>query len=145
MGIRGYTDNDREALLALWREVFPDDGAHNEASLVLDAKLQVDRLIFLAMDADILLGAMMAGYDGHRGWLYSVAVSPHARRAGTGSALVRHAIKALQALGCVKINLQVRSSNAPVVAFYEALGFSQEDRISMGLLLLDANGADGSS
>jgi ribosomal protein S18 acetylase RimI-like enzyme len=74
----------------------------------------------------------MAGYDGHRGWLYSVAVHPSHRREGLGAKLVRHAEDALITRGCMKINLQIVSANASVADFYEALGYSIEPRISMG-------------
>ena len=74
----------------------------------------------------------MAGYDGHRGWLYSVAVDPDHRRAGIGKAMVRQAERALRDLGCNKINLQVRERNASVVAFYESLGYSLEPVLGMG-------------
>jgi len=77
----------------------------------------------------------MAGYDGHRGWLYTVAVSPQYRRQGIGRKLVQHAESALIEMGCLKINLQVRASNAEVVAFYQRLGYLVEERISMGKLL----------
>jgi ribosomal protein S18 acetylase RimI-like enzyme len=74
----------------------------------------------------------MAGYDGHRGWIYSVAVSPAHRRQGIGSLLVAHAERALIDLGSVKINLQIMEGNESVTAFYSSLGFSVEKRISMG-------------
>ena len=74
----------------------------------------------------------MAGYDGHRGWLYSLAVAPEARRRGLGSQLVVHAQSALAKLGCQKLNLQVRADNGEVAAFYQSLGFDIEERISMG-------------
>ena len=77
----------------------------------------------------------MAGYDGHRGWLYAVAVDHPHRRHGIARRLVAHALDALRQLGCIKVNLQIRSDNAQVVAFYESLGFCVEDRISMGLHL----------
>jgi ribosomal protein S18 acetylase RimI-like enzyme len=81
----------------------------------------------------------MAGYDGHRGWLYSVAVRRDSKRAGIGRALIRHAEEALQALGCAKVNLQVRATNAEVVQFYERLGYAAEDRISLGRRLSPAS------
>jgi len=132
--VRRYRDDDRAQLIALWRRVFPDDPPHNEPSAVIDAKLRVDDLIFVAMLNGAVVGAAMAGYDGHRGWLYAVAVDEAVRRMSIGGALVRHAVAVLNGLGCGKVNLQVRSTNASVVAFYEALGFTIEDRISMGLL-----------
>jgi ribosomal protein S18 acetylase RimI-like enzyme len=74
----------------------------------------------------------MAGYDGHRGWIYSVAVSTAHRRRGIGSQLVRMAERALATMGCVKVNLQIMEGNEHVTAFYAALGFSVEKRVSMG-------------
>lgn len=72
------------------------------------------------------------GYDGHRGWLYTVAVRPDVQRRGIGRALVQRAEESLAALGCPKVNLQVMTSNAAVVGFYERLGYGVEERISMG-------------
>ena len=120
-------------MVALWKRAFPNDPPRNEPNRMIDAKLAVDDLIFVAVEAGSIIGAAIAGYDGHRGWLYSVAVDESLRRKRVGSALIRHAIGVLRGLGCIKINLQVRSTNAAVVAFYESLGFVVEDRISMGL------------
>jgi ribosomal protein S18 acetylase RimI-like enzyme len=74
----------------------------------------------------------MAGYDGHRGWLYALAVAPPHRRQGVGSLLVSHAERELTRKGCVKINLQILEGNESVTAFYAGLGFSVEKRVSMG-------------
>jgi ribosomal protein S18 acetylase RimI-like enzyme len=78
----------------------------------------------------------MAGYDGHRGWIYSVAVTPEQRKLGIGSRLVRHAEEALLSKGCTKINLQIMESNETVAAFYASLGYSVEKCISMGKRVL---------
>ena len=121
--IRKFQDRDKDSLIALWRAVFPDDPPHNEPSQVLEAKLAVDGLIFIAEEEDgKMCGACMAGYDGHRGWLYAVAVSPDQRRNGAGKALVLFAIQALKELGCKKVNLQIRSTNTEVANFYKSLG-----------------------
>jgi ribosomal protein S18 acetylase RimI-like enzyme len=133
MEIRRYRASDRHQLVALWKRTFPDDPPRNEPSRMLDAKLAVDDLIFVAVEGDVVVAAAIAGYDGHRGWLYSVAVDESMRRKRIGSALIRHAVDVLRGLGCIKVNLQVRSTNAGVVAFYQSLGFAVEDRISMGL------------
>ena len=135
MEIRPYRANDRAELVAFWKRAFPEDPPHNEPNKVIEAKLRVDELIFVATEHDKIIGAVLAGYDGHRGWLYLVAVDETMRRRGLGSRLVRHVVEALKGLGCIKINLQVRPTNSEVVAFYKALGFKVEDRISMGLLL----------
>ena len=77
----------------------------------------------------------MGGYDGHRGWMYSLAVCPEFRRRGIGQQLVHYLERALAAMGCLKINLQVLAGNAAVAGFYEKLGYKIEPRISMGKLL----------
>jgi ribosomal protein S18 acetylase RimI-like enzyme len=135
MDIRKFQEKDRLSLISLWQRVFPDDPSHNEPSKVISAKLAVDDLIFVAEQNDQIVGACMAGYDGHRGWLYAVAVSPDFRRSGIGSLLVNAAIQQLKILGCIKVNLQIRSTNTSVAAFYESLGFATEDRLSMGVLV----------
>ncbi|MCP4673708.1 MAG: GNAT family acetyltransferase [Desulfobacula sp.] len=135
MKLRKFHENDKEALIKLWEEVFPDDPLHNNPSTAIEAKLSVDDLIFVAKSGQQIVGACMAGYDGHRGWLYSVAVLPGSRRSGAGSKLVKHALQNLKELGCVKVNLQIRSTNTEVAAFYRSLGFEAEDRLSMGALI----------
>jgi ribosomal protein S18 acetylase RimI-like enzyme len=126
-------DHHRHAVIALWETVFGYETAHNTPSLAIDNKLAVaDQLFFVALRDEEVIGTVMGGYDGHRGWLYSVAVLPAHRREGLGAKLVRHAENALIARGCMKINLQIISANASVAAFYEALGYSIEPRISMG-------------
>jgi ribosomal protein S18 acetylase RimI-like enzyme len=74
----------------------------------------------------------MGGYDGHRGWIYTLAVSPAKRRRGIGSALMERVERELIMLGCPKINLQLLASNSATVAFYQTLGYAVEERISMG-------------
>lgn len=123
----------REQVIALWTRVFGYQTAHNEPSLAIDRKCAVgDDMIFIAMVGDTVVGTILAGYDGHRGWLYSLAVLPEHRHHGVGSALVRHAEEALAKCDCVKVNLQILESNAGVVAFYEKMGYEVEPRISMG-------------
>ncbi len=135
MNIRKYQEKDKDLLVTFWNEVFPDDPAHNEPSQVIEAKLKIDDLIFIAEKDGNILGACIAGYDGHRGWLYAVGVSPNHRRKGIGKKLVGFAINQLKNIGCIKVNLQIRSTNTKVAAFYKSLGFSVEDRLSMGALI----------
>ena len=135
MKIRKFQDLDKAPLINLWQTVFPDDPPHNEPSAVIEAKLNVDDLIFVAESKGELIGACMAGYDGHRGWLYAVAVDPAHRREGIGENLVRHTMRALKELGCIKVNLQIRSTNTAIAAFYQSLGFTVEDRLSMGAFI----------
>jgi len=137
LDIRTFEESDEAEVSQLWRSVFADDSPHNEPTKVMEAKMKVQReLFFVAESNDKIIGTVMAGYDGHRGWLYSVAVAPENRRKGIGGQLVKHAVNALRQIGCVKVNLQVRATNTQVVAFYESLGFRTEERVSMGKLLV---------
>lgn len=128
-----FADDYFDGVDALWERVFPDDPAHNRAAVAVPEKMRVQPELFLvALDGARVIGTVMAGYDGHRGWLYSVAVHPDVQRRGVGSALLREAEARLAALGCRKINLQIRAGNEAVTAFYTALGYEVEPRVSMG-------------
>ena len=128
----------RIQVMEVWRASFGYDTAHNEPGLVIDKKLAMhDGLFFVAVVAGEVVGTVMAGYDGHRGWLYSVAVSPGQRKLGAGRQLVAHAEQALTSLGCLKINLQLLQSNAATTAFYASLGYTVEPRVNMGKLITD--------
>lgn len=135
MEIRKYRASDKEALITLWQAVFPNNAPHNDPAYMVDAKLAVDDLLFVAEESGVLVASCMAGYDGHRGWLYAVAVSPNQRGTGLGSEIVKQAVQALKAIGCIKVNLQIMPDNTQVAAFYESLGFAVEDRVSMSLFI----------
>ena len=123
----------RDQVIALWRTVFGYEAKHNSPGLVIDKKRQADDgLFFIAMDNGCLVGTVMAGYDGHRGWIYSVAVSPEFQKQGIGSKLLSMAEKKLSELGCIKINLQIMEGNEVVENFYLANEYQTEKRISMG-------------
>jgi ribosomal protein S18 acetylase RimI-like enzyme len=123
----------REQVIALWKSVFGYEAAHNDPGLVINKKIAADNdLFFVAVVDHAVVGTVMAGYDGHRGWIYSVAVAPTHRRKRIGSRLVAHAERVLIGKGCVKINLQIAEGNEKVAEFYLALGFSVEKRVSMG-------------
>lgn len=123
----------REQVIALWQAVFGYEAAHNSPNLVIDKKIAIgDGLFFVAVSDAGVVGTIMAGYDGHRGWIYSVAVHPDHRKQGIGSDLVSHAERSLTDKGCMKINLQIMECNEGVAAFYSSLGYSAEKRVSMG-------------
>src|SRR5664279_1567810 len=132
--IRQYDDaTDRAQVIELWRTVFGYEAAHNEPALSISKKLaNGDLLFFVATQGPKVSGTVMAGYDGHRGWLYAVAVIPQMQRSGLGHRLVRAAEDALAALGCMKVNLQLLASNEATAAFYKSLGYTVEPRVSMG-------------
>jgi ribosomal protein S18 acetylase RimI-like enzyme len=131
--IRSFQARDEPVVVALWRAAFPGDPAWNEPATVIRRKLSVQAdLFFVGVIDGKIVAAVMAGFDGFRGWIYHLAVDPAHQRKGCGGAMMREAEARLRRLGCTKVNLQVRRSNQEVVAFYEAIGFGVEDRISMG-------------
>ncbi len=137
--IRAYCASDQAKLISLWERcglVRP----WNVPADDIAAKLAYQpELLFVAEDPKPaagdrqgIVGSLMAGYDGHRGWVNYLAVDPQLRRSGLGRALMEHAEAALRALGCPKINLQIRETNTGVVAFYHALGYQVDEVVSMG-------------
>lgn len=141
LDIRPYCESDEAAVAQLWRRVFPGSPSWNHPETNIQRKLAVQRELFLvAMRDSDLVGTAMAGYDGHRGWVYYVAVSPEHQRRGIGTALMNTVEEKLAFLGCPKLNLQVRASNHQVVAFYKKLGYQTEERVSMGKHLAESTG-----
>jgi ribosomal protein S18 acetylase RimI-like enzyme len=84
-------------------------------------------LLLVAEDGAAIVGTVMAGYDGHRGWLYYLATDPARRGEGIGRALVEEAERRLLALGCPKVQLMVRPGNEGVLGFYDAIGYERFD------------------
>jgi ribosomal protein S18 acetylase RimI-like enzyme len=105
----------------------------NDPKKDIARKLRVNPEWFLVAEAGgRIVGAVMAGYEGHRGWINYLADEPAHRRNGLGRSLMAEAERVLRAAGCPKINLQVRPENKEVIAFYEAIGFSVEGALSLG-------------
>jgi ribosomal protein S18 acetylase RimI-like enzyme len=131
--IRTFQDSDHDAVVALWSLVFPNDPPWNEPNQFIRRKRGVQPdLFWVAQDGDEIIGTVVAGYDGVRGWIYHLAVDPSKRGRGTARLLMQTAEDSLEALGCPKINLQVRANNRGVVDFYAALGYNTEERVQMG-------------
>ena len=136
--IVSYEDAHFAGVRDLWEEAFPDDPPRNRADVSIPNKLNVQpELLIVALDDRNVVGTAMAGFDGHRGWLYAVAVLKSHRRQGIGSAIIREAERRLRRLGCSKINLQLRATNTAVASFYQQLGYAVEERVSMGKLFDD--------
>src|SRR5439155_27290832 len=106
--VRTYQDSDYDSVVALWTTVFPNDPPWNKPSEFIRRKRSVQPdLFWIAEDGDAIVGTVVAGYDGVRGWIYHLAVDPSKRRKGTARLLMQTAEDSLEALGCPKINLQV--------------------------------------
>jgi ribosomal protein S18 acetylase RimI-like enzyme len=132
MDIRPFRPDDEEAVIALWRRcglVRPSNDPRKDIA----RKQRVQPELFLVGTLEgVVVAAVMAGYDGHRGWLNYLAVAPEHERRGLGRAIVEAAEDRLRHLGCPKVNLQVRRSNVAVATFYTRLGYSEDDVIGMG-------------
>ena len=132
MHIRPFQIEDETAVVALWREcdlVRPWNDPHKD----IQRKLAIRPDLFLVgLVEGRLVACVMAGYEGHRGWLNYLAVAPEYRRQGLARALVDEAERLLRAAGCPKINLQVRATNAGVIEFYRRLGYVVDDVVSLG-------------
>ena len=136
MQIRVFEERDQPQVVALWKQVFSYPEPRNDPATSIRRKLDAQRNLFFVAEIDgILVGTVMGGYDGHRGWIYSLAVDPAHRRREVGTALIRHVEKALAEQGAPKVNLQVFPTNSGAIEFYEKLGYRVEERISMGKVL----------
>ena len=134
--IRVFREADRAQLERLWSEVFPDDPPRNAPARMIDGALAVHPdLLFVAAAEGAVVGAVISGFDGVRGWIYHLAVAANHRRRGIATRLMRAAGEGLRRAGCAKVNLQVRAGNSAVVAFYRSIGFEVEDRVSLGRVL----------
>ena len=130
--IRGFHTDDTEDVIELWSKcglIVPKNNPKRD----IERKLKVNPAWFLLGEVDgRVIATCMAGYEGHRGWINYLAVSPRYRRQGFATRMMQEAERILKDAGCPKINLQIRSSNKDVVAFYEAIGFKKDDVVSMG-------------
>ena len=130
--IRIFRKSDEAAVIALWEAcglVVPWNVPAHDIQRKVD--FQSD-LFFVAEEDGRIVGSVMAGYEGHRGWVNYLAVDPKRWRGGLGRQLMDFVEEELRALGCPKINLQVRTSNQGVIDFYRRLGFEIDDAVSLG-------------
>lgn len=140
MQIRPYLPTDESSVVALWHEcglVRPWNDPHKD----IGRKLTVPPELFLvgAIEGK-LVASIMAGYDGHRGWVNYLAVATNHRRKGLARELMERVETLLKVMGCPKLNLQVRSTNADVLAFYRRLGYAPDDAVSLGKRLIPDGG-----
>ena len=130
--IRSFQIHDEQEVIDLWHRcslVVPQNDPKKDIKMKL--KMQPE-LFFVGVILGRIVSTVMSGYDGHRGWLYYLAVDPDFQQNGIGRRMVEKAEKKLRKLGCQKINLQVRNSNKSVIAFYEHIGFGNDDVLGMG-------------
>ena len=136
MRIRELRRGEEEAVVALWLACALTR-PWNDPRKDIERKLAHSPSLFLVgLDDDELVGSVMAGYDGHRGWINYLAVHPSWQVLGLGRALMVEAEERLRALGCPKINLQVREGNEAAAAFYDAIGYEQQELVDFGKRLV---------
>ena len=130
--IRPYHDTDRKNVIELWSEcglIVPQNNPERD----IERKLKVNPEWFLVGELEgSVIATCMAGYEGHRGWINYLAVSPKYQRQGFAALIMQKAEKKLRDAGCPKINLQVRTSNTDVIEFYKSIGFIEDNVVSMG-------------
>ncbi len=130
--VRAFREADEARVIEIWTFaglVKP----WNDPKKDIARKLLLQRELFLVAELDgVIVGTVMAGYEGHRGWVNYLAVDIGERRRGIGTALMRDAERRLRLLGCPKLNLQIRRENAAVQAFYATLGFKDDEVMSLG-------------
>ena len=133
--IRPFLEGEEEALVSLWdicRLTVPSTNPFKDIA----RKLKVQAELFLVgYLEDMLIASVMAGYDGHRGWIYYFEVHPDFQARGYGRQLMENIENGLRELGCPKINLQIREGNDKVFSYYQKLGFVEEKRINMGKMI----------
>jgi ribosomal protein S18 acetylase RimI-like enzyme len=135
MEIRVFVEADTDAVVDLWQLA---DLTHPNNDPFLDIKRKMNDSpwgFLVAMDGRTIIGSIMVGYDGHRGWINYLACHPNHRRRGVAMSLMNEAQKLLLERGCPKINLQVRSGNESAVKFYESIGYLDDHVTSFGLRL----------
>jgi ribosomal protein S18 acetylase RimI-like enzyme len=134
--IRPYRESDQPAVVKLW----VDAGVTrpwNDPRADIERKRAVQQELFLVGELQHrLVASAMAGYDGHRGWIYYLAVQPDQQRRGYARAMMEQVETRLRELGCPKLNLQVRSDNLAAIGFYQRLGYLQDQVVSLGKRLI---------
>lgn len=132
MEIRPYQASDEFSVVRLWTDcdvVTPSNNPRRD----IQRKLEVQPEMFLVgCKNGQIIATIMAGYEGHRGWINYLAVHPDHQHTGIGRRMMDEAEILLRGLGCAKINLQVRSSNVKVIQFYKKIGYKEDDVVSLG-------------
>jgi ribosomal protein S18 acetylase RimI-like enzyme len=130
--IRIFQESDGSPVILLWERcdlLRP----WNDPEKDIQRKLEVQPEMFLVgVLHEEVVATVMAGYEGHRGWVNYLAVAPEHRQQGLGRAIMAEAERLLGRAGCPKINLQIRGTNASAIEFYRRLGYRVDDVVSLG-------------
>ncbi|WP_163337421.1 GNAT family acetyltransferase [Desulfopila sp. IMCC35008] len=130
--IRPFEERDRKNTINLW-QTCNITVPWNNPDRDIDRKLLVDPDLFLVLETQsAIIGSVMGGYEGHRGWIYYLAIAPDFRKRGYGKQLVFEIEKRLRQKGCPKVNLMVRTTNTAVLNFYTSLGYVDSEVLCLG-------------
>ena len=136
MLIRPYLQKDEAGVIALWQKTGLTRSWNDpKKDIIRKLKVQADWFLVSEQDRKII-ASVMAGYDGHRGWINYLAVDPSVQGKGIASKLMQYVEKELEEFGCPKINLQIRKGNQGVMEFYQKIGYQQDDVVSFGKRLI---------
>ena len=139
MKIRNFRNTDEEEVIQLWKNcglVVP----WNDPKSDIKRKLKENsEEIFVGQIREHIVASAIVGYDGHRGWVYYLAIHPKYQRKGLGGQIMQFAEKHLLKLGCPKINIMVRKTNLDIISFYKALGYKLENVVTLGKRLIPDN------
>ena len=145
MKIRAYKSNDEAAVISLWQETGLTRPWNDPRRDIARKVSEQPELFLVGIHEDKVVCTAMVGFDGHRGWVYYLAVAPKLRRQSFGRMLMREAERLLVERGCPKLNLQLRYSNTDAIEFYRKLGYEQDDVLSFGRRLIPDDAAQQSA
>ncbi|MBE0622723.1 MAG: GNAT family acetyltransferase [Burkholderiales bacterium] len=145
MMIRTYKSNDEAAVIALWQECGLTRPWNDPRRDIARKLTEQPELFLVGIHEDKVVCTAMVGFDGHRGWVYYLAVAPKLRRQSFGRMLMQEAERLLLERGCPKLNFQLRSSNTDAIEFYRKLGYKQDDVLSFGRRLIPDDDAQQSA
>ena len=132
-----FGEEHRNDVVHLW-EICGLTKPWNDPNRDIDRKLADGTgKLFLMKEGDRVIGSVMVGYDGHRGSVNYLAVHPDSQKKQLGRMLMEHSEDHLLALGCPKLNLMVRTSNLPVIEFYERLEYQKDEVIVFSKRLIE--------
>ena len=132
MQIRRYSSSDQSSIITLWERcglIRPWNDPKKDINRKLKAQPE---LFFVGVLDGVLIASAMAGYEGHRGWINYLAVSPDHRQKGYGRIIMQEVERQVEIIGCPKINLQIRESNTIAINFYKKLGYDIDEVSMMG-------------
>jgi ribosomal protein S18 acetylase RimI-like enzyme len=136
MRIRAFEPGDEAAIVALWQECGLTRPWNDPRKDIARKLTEQPELFLVGTLGDEIVASAMVGFDGHRGWVYYLAVAERHRKRSLGRALMQEAERLLIERGCPKLNLQVRSTNPGVIEFYRKLGYVPDETVSLGKRLI---------